>query len=560
MKNNRRMLFAVVMACLMLVGLLPMTAMADGVVYTENLPDTLTVDEGRDMKLSVTVEGEEHTYQWYTVNTVDPAKELPIENETNHEYHVDPVTKDLNGKQIYCRVDGAISKICTITVISIPALTQDIPAALAINEGDTINLTAAASGENLVIRWYIRDVGEIGGQNTGTVSVTATKEMNGKGIYCHFENSAGVAETSVCILTVNAAPTPTPAPQKPTITKNPTGETVKSGESASFIAKADNVKTYKWQLTNGSGSITYDYNKLGSTFPGLVVSGGDTEMLTLSRIPKELNGWKAFCVFANDGGEVASEKALIQVQQAGATLSIVSQPKSAILTVGENPGFALAVQASATDGGSFTYQWFSGTTNAATNMTAIAGAVNSSYCPEQKEGTMYYRVRVTLTNGGETDTLYSDTASVTFAAPKVHEHAFSDLWEHNDISHWHQCTCGEHGQEAFHTYEWTVIAQPTDTADGSQKGVCSVCGYETVQPIPAGTAVEGADTETAPARKNSRTGLLVGLIIAAVAVIGAAAYFIVRILKEDKTDDDEPDDNNSVNEKTDEKINDKDDD
>jgi len=193
------------MVCCLFVGLLPMAVMAEDVVFTQNLPDTITADEGKELKLSVAVEGDGHTYQWYFVNEVDPKEELPVENQTSHEYSVNPVAANLSGKRIYCRVDGVISKICTITVISVPVIKQDIPASLTVNAGDTISLSAAASGENLLVRWYFKDVGEISGQTTGTLSVAAAAEMNGRGVYCHFENSAGSAETTMCYLTVNSA-------------------------------------------------------------------------------------------------------------------------------------------------------------------------------------------------------------------------------------------------------------------------------------------------------------------------------------------------------------------
>ena len=127
-------------------------------------------------------------------------------------------------------------------------------------------------------------------------------------------------------------------------------------------------------------------------------------------------------------------------------------------------------------------------------MKAIPGATNSSYKPEQTEGTTYYRVSVQLTGNGTTsDPYYSNTVPVTFTATKMHTHSFSSVWEHNDLSHWHQCTCGEHGDEAFHTYTWTILKAPTATEDGEQKGVCSVCGYETIQPIPAGSDTDAED-------------------------------------------------------------------
>ena len=44
-------------------------------------------------------------------------------------------------------------------------------------------------------------------------------------------------------------------------------------------------------------------------------------------------------------------------------------------------------------------------------------------------------------------------------------------------SHWHQCACGEKSQLALHTMEWTVVTEATKKAEGTEKGVCSVCGY-----------------------------------------------------------------------------------
>ena len=176
-------------------------------------------------------------------------------------------------------------------------------------------------------------------------------------------------------------------------------------------------------------------------------------------------------------------------------------------------------------------------------MKAIPGATNSSYKPEQTEGTTYYRVSVQLTGNGTTsDPYYSNTVPVTFTATKTHTHSFSSVWEHNDISHWHQCTCGEHGDEAFHTYTWTILKAPTATEDGEQKGVCSVCGYETIQPIPAGTDTGEEETPAKPAKKTN-TVLLVIIGVLAVAVIAVAVILVRKVLlqkdEEDSGDDDD---------------------
>jgi hypothetical protein len=87
-------------------------------------------------------------------------------------------------------------------------------------------------------------------------------------------------------------------------------------------------------------------------------------------------------------------------------------------------------------------------------------------------------VGVSLTaNGTTSQPYYSNTVPVTFTAKKAHEHVYSSAWEHNDLSHGHQCTSGDHGSEALHSYEWTILQYPTGQEDGQQKGVCTVCGY-----------------------------------------------------------------------------------
>ena len=102
-------------------------------------------------------------------------------------------------------------------------------------------------------------------------------------------------------------------------------------------------------------------------------------------------------------------------------------------------------------------------------------------------------------------------------------------------------TCGEHGDEAFHTYTWTVLKAPTATEDGEQKGVCSVCGYETIQPIPAGSDIGEDETPAKPAKKTN-TVLLVIIGVLAVAVIAVAVILVRKVLLQKDEEDSEDDD------------------
>ena len=62
-------------------------------------------------------------------------------------------------------------------------------------------------------------------------------------------------------------------------------------------------------------------------------------------------------------------------------------------------------------------------------------------------------------------------------AEDEHVHEFAESWSKDGDKHWHECACGEKSQEAPHSMEWTVVTEATRKADGTEQGVCSVCGY-----------------------------------------------------------------------------------
>lgn len=62
-------------------------------------------------------------------------------------------------------------------------------------------------------------------------------------------------------------------------------------------------------------------------------------------------------------------------------------------------------------------------------------------------------------------------------AEDEHIHEFAESWSKDADKHWHECACGEKTQEAPHSMEWTVVTEATRKAEGTEQGVCSVCGY-----------------------------------------------------------------------------------
>jgi len=66
-------------------------------------------------------------------------------------------------------------------------------------------------------------------------------------------------------------------------------------------------------------------------------------------------------------------------------------------------------------------------------------------------------------------------------------HSFGSDWENDDLSHWHECSCGEASDEASHTPGvWIVDVAATATTDGSRHKECTTCGFITeAEVIPA---------------------------------------------------------------------------
>lgn len=130
--------------------------------------------------------------------------------------------------------------------------------------------------------------------------------------------------------TPEPTPEPTPDPAKQFInidtseligiTKNPGGEYVSPGSTAMFIATADGAVSREWRFVapDYESEVVWNAEDLQQHFPGFYTFNGDTDALTISGIPAELNGWFAVCLFTDaEGGMTASEGAKIEV--AGAT-------------------------------------------------------------------------------------------------------------------------------------------------------------------------------------------------------------------------------------------------
>ena len=151
-------------------------------------------------------------------------------------------------------------------------------------------------------------------------------ELNGYRFYCHFWNANGSVDSKSALLTVEGAGNVTAAntdataaaanaANGPKVTKDPTDETVKPGESAWFVAKHTGAILARWHFVSPDGS-DYEYTNeaVSKQFPQMKIVGGDQGTMQLQNIPLNANGWKVYCRYSNNSGTADTKMATITVQ------------------------------------------------------------------------------------------------------------------------------------------------------------------------------------------------------------------------------------------------------
>ncbi len=100
-----------------------------------------------------------------------------------------------------------------------------------------------------------------------------------------------------------------------------------------------------------------------------------------------------------------------------------------------------------------------------------------------------------------------------------HTHNYSSDWKSDSINHWKECSCGDKDDVAAHSFKWVVDKDATATEKGSKHEECMVCGY-------ARPAVEIPATGSTPETGDNRNMFLwIGLLLASgLGVTGTVVY------------------------------------
>jgi gliding motility-associated-like protein len=366
--------------------------------------------------LSVTVTGGAGTeiYQWYIHTTNSNTGGTLIQGATSQTYT--PSVTTIGTRYYYCVVSqtgsncSVISETATIQVTQGPSFTTQPLAAQTICEGGTLtdlqvaytNGTGTAS-----FQWYSNTTNNIAGGTSisGATSATyspSTTIIGTTYYYCIVSFSSGGCSSissAIASVTVNADPS---ISTQPLVTQT---ICLGGGIPAPFtVAYTGGLGTpsYQWQ-TYQSGSGTW------LTIPSAT---------NVSYNPPTFGATGTFLYrvnisFPNGNGCGTTTSTSAQVITIPDP-TVSSQPQSASYCVNAPTVTPLSVIASGGTG-TFSYQWYSNTSNSPTGGTLIQGATTDSYIPPVSVvGTYYYYCLISQT--GANCQVVSTVASIIVTA------------------------------------------------------------------------------------------------------------------------------------------------
>jgi len=314
----------------------------------------------------------------------------------------------------------ATSSAATLTVNAAtvaPAFTTQ-PTSQSATAGGSVTFTVAASGNPAPTFQWSKDGVAISGATSATLALSNVQAANAGSYVAVATNSAGSATSSAATLTVNAAAS------APTITSQPSSQTVTAGASVSFSAGS-----------SGTPTPTCQWRK-----DGVAISGATGWTLTLSNV-QAADAGSYTMVATNSAGTATSSAASLTVQSAAAAPAISTQPTSQAVTAGAAVTFSVVASGNPTP----SYQWRKNGSN-------LAGATSASYAIAATVTADAGAYTVVVSNSAGSVT--SSTATLTVAAASSGGPAITSLLTAQTVSTGHDISFT--AQSLSGTYQWQV--------------------------------------------------------------------------------------------------------
>ncbi len=227
-----------------------------------------------------------------------------------------------------------------------PSITTQ-PISQTVTAGQAATFLVAASGEAPLTYQWRKNGTSISGATSTTYTTPATATSDsGSQFSVVISNSAGNVTSNVATLTVTAAGV------APSISTQPTNQTVTAGQTATFSV-----------TSSGAAPLSYQWKKNGASINGATSSSYNTPAATASD-----SGSQFTVVVSNSAGDATSNAATLTVTAAAVAPSITTQPASQTVGASQTATFRVAASGTAP----LSYQWKK-------NGTSISGATSSTY-------------------------------------------------------------------------------------------------------------------------------------------------------------------------------------
>src|SRR6266700_3133682 len=264
------------------------------------------------------------------------------------------------------------------------------PAGQTVTAGQAATFTVAATGRGtLNYQWRKNGTAISGATSSNYTTAATTSSDRGAQFTVLVSNTMGGVTSNAATLTVNSTTVP------PSITTQPTSQTVIAGQTASFSVAA-----------TGTATLSYQWQKNGAAISGATSSSYTTPATTSSD-----NGAQFTAAVSNAAGSVTSDVATLTVNAAPVVPAIATQPTSQTVTAGQPASFSVV----ATGTAPLSYQWQK-------NGVAISAATSSSYttpATTSSDNGAQFTVVVSNTTGTVTSNAATLTVNAAPVAPAI---------------------------------------------------------------------------------------------------------------------------------------------
>ncbi|MFO1488510.1 MAG: immunoglobulin domain-containing protein [Verrucomicrobiota bacterium] len=271
-------------------------------------------------------------------------------------------------------------------VVTPPGITTQ-PTNRTVTAGTNTSLSVVATGTAPLVYQWRRSSTNLAGATSATLSFTNITLGQAGNYDVIITNAAGSITSSVAVLTVN------PAPVAPSITTQPTNQTVFVGANVTFSVTA-----------TGTAPLLYQWRRSSTNLPGATSSN-----LFFSNVALAQAGTYDV-VINNAGGSITSSVAVLTVNALPVAPQIASAPTNQTVFVGGNVLFTVTATGTAT----LNYQWRQNGTNLSFGTAASLSLTNVSF---DQAGD--YDVIVTNSVGSVTSSVAVLTVNPLPVAPSI---------------------------------------------------------------------------------------------------------------------------------------------